>query len=95
MRCWRDVLSVARFIMKIEISTQELMKNVSAFDVLQYMDEYELSTLVRDYLSKHLLDQRQQQSVKGLLNLFIEHAAEIKATCSQDDIDALIEEFTK
>ena len=82
-------------MMKIEISTEELISNISAFDVLEHMDEYELSTLVRDYLSKHLLDQRQQQSVKGLLNLFIEHAAEIKATCPQDDIDALIEEFTK
>ncbi len=95
MRRWRDVLSVARFIMKIEISTQELIANITAFDVLQYMDEYQLSTLVRDYLNKHLVDQCQQQSVKGLLNLFIEHAAEIKATCPQDDINALIEEFTK
>lgn len=81
--------------MKIEISTKELIRNVSAFDVLQFMDEYELSTLVRDYLSKNLLNHRQQQSVQGLLNLFIEHAAEIKATCPQGDIDALIEEFSK
>lgn len=81
--------------MNIEISTEELVNNISAGDVLQYMDQHELSTLVRDYLSKNLLDKRQQQSVQGLLHLFIEHAAEVKATCSQSEIDELIEEYTK
>jgi len=81
--------------MIIEIGTEELVNNISALDVLQYMDEHELSTLVRDYLSKNLLDKRQQQSVQGLLNLFIEHAPEVRATCPQVDIDALVEEYTK
>ena len=81
--------------MKIEISTQELFNNISAGDVLQYMDQHELSTLVRDYLSKNVLDKRQQQSVQGLLNLFIEHAPEVRATCPQADIDALVKEYTK
>ena len=81
--------------MIIEISTEKLFNNISAGDVLQYMDEHELSTLVRDYLSKNLLDKRQQQSVQGLLNLFIEHAPEVRATCPQVDIDALVEEYTK
>ena len=54
--------------MNIEISTEELVNNISAGDVLQYMDQHELSTLVRDYLSKNLLDKRQQQSVQGLLH---------------------------
>ena len=77
--------------MKIEISTEELVANVSAHDVLNYMDEYELSTLVRDYLNKNLLEASQQQGVQGLVNLLINHADEIKATCPQDDINALIE----
>ena len=82
-------------MMIIKIGTEELGNNISALDVLQYMDEHELSTLVRDYLSKNLLDKRQQQSVQGLLHLFIEHAAEVRATCPQADIDALIQEYTK
>jgi hypothetical protein len=81
--------------MNIEISTEELVNNISAGDVLQYMDQHELSTLVRDYLSKNLLDKRQQQGVHGLLHLFIEHAAEVRATCSQSEIDELIQEYTK
>ena len=82
-------------MMIIKIGTEELVNNISALDVLQYMDEHELSTLVRDYLSKNLLDKRQQQSVQGLLNLFIEHAPEVRATCPQVDIDALVKEYTK
>jgi hypothetical protein len=81
--------------MKIEISTEQLVANISAHDVLTYMDEYELSTLVRDYINKHLLQASQQQGIQGLVNLFIDHAEEIKTTCPQGDINALIEELTK
>lgn len=82
-------------MMNIQLSSEELVKNISAFDVLQYMDEYELSTLVRDYLGKNLIDKSQQKSVQGMLNVFINHAQEIKAICSKDDINALIEELSK
>lgn len=82
-------------MMSIQISSEELVRNISAYDVLNYMDEYELSTLVRDYINKNMLNKIQQQSIQGLLHLLTLHAEEIRSNCLQDDIDALIEELTK
>lgn len=77
--------------MKIEISTEEMMKHISAFDVLQHMDDYELSTLVSQYISKNLLSKTDEDNLQSLLDLIFNHADELKASMHKCDLDALIE----
>jgi len=78
-------------MMKIEISTEEMMKNISAFDVLQHMDDYELSTLVSQYISKNLLSKTDEDNLQSLLDLIFNHVDELKASMHKCDLDALIE----
>ena len=77
--------------MKIEISTEEMMKNISALDVLQHMDDYELSTLVSQYISKNLLSKTDEDNLQSLLDLIFNHVDELKASMHKCDLDALIE----
>lgn len=77
--------------MKIEISTEEMMKHISAFDVLQHMDDYELSTLVSQYISKNLLSKTDEDNLQSLLDLIFNHIDELKASMHKCDLDALIE----
>lgn len=77
--------------MKIEISTEEMMKHISAFDVLQHMDDYELSTLVSQYISKNLLSKTDEDNLQSLLDLIFNHVDELKASMHKCDLDALIE----
>jgi hypothetical protein len=78
-------------MMKIEISTEEMMKHISAFDVLQHMDDYELSTLVSQYISKNLLSKTDEDNLQSLLDLIFNHVDELKASMHKCDLDALIE----
>lgn len=78
-------------MMKIEISAEELVANVTAFDVLQYMDDYELSTLVSQYISKNLLSKTDEDNLQSLLDLIFNHVDELKASMHKCDLDALIE----
>ena len=77
--------------MKIEISTEEMMKHISAFDVLQHMDDYELSTLVSQYISKNLLSNTDEDNLQSLLDLIFNHVDELKESMHKCDLDALIE----
>ena len=77
--------------MKIEISTEEMMKHISAFDVLQHMDDYELSTLVSQYISKNLLSKTDEDNLQSLMDLIFNHVDELKASMHKCDLEALIE----